>query len=111
VVQAALRERAPIAPTEDEKPTANGDQTSASQAATQDAPAHTPATGTVVLDATPAGIVVPSFLGKTVRSAIELAEENGLDLEAVGSGVAREQSPAPGSQVVAGAKVVVKFVR
>jgi cell division protein FtsI (penicillin-binding protein 3) len=75
------------------------------------APAHLPSSGTVILDVEQGGIVVPSFMGKTVRAAVELAQENGLDLEAVGSGVAREQSPAPGSHVPSGSRVTVKFGR
>jgi cell division protein FtsI (penicillin-binding protein 3) len=70
-----------------------------------------PAEGTVVLDVEQGGIVVPSFLGKSVRSAIETAEENGLELEAVGSGIAHDQSPAPGSHVAAGSRIVVRFER
>ena len=117
VVQAALRERSSAAPVADQTPAAAENEggpnpgATTNQHTTQDAPVHTPATGTVVLDVTPVGTVVPSFLGKTVRSAIELAEENGLDLDAVGSGVAREQSPTPGSRVAAGAKVTVRFGR
>ncbi|HZR55836.1 MAG TPA: penicillin-binding protein [Terriglobales bacterium] len=67
--------------------------------------------GTVVLDVEQGGIVVPSFVGKSVRSAIEEAEESGLDLDAVGSGVAKDQSPPPGAHVTAGSRVTVKFVR
>jgi len=67
--------------------------------------------GTVVLDVEQGGIVVPSFAGKSVRSAIEIAEETGLDLDAVGSGVAREQSPPAGTHVAAGSRVTVKFGR
>ena len=44
---------------------------------------------TFVLDDDQGGVVVPSFAGKTVRSAIELAEDNGIELEVVGSGVAQ----------------------
>jgi cell division protein FtsI (penicillin-binding protein 3) len=66
---------------------------------------------TVVLDVEPGGIEVPSFVGKSVRSALELAEDSGLELNLVGSGIAREQSPAPGSHVTAGSRVVVKFGR
>jgi len=55
--------------------------------------------------------VVPSFVGKSVRSAIELAESSGFDLEVVGSGLAQEQSPAPGTHVNSGARVMVKFGR
>jgi cell division protein FtsI (penicillin-binding protein 3) len=67
--------------------------------------------GTVVLDVEQGGIAVPSFLGKSVRSAIETAEANGLDLEIVGSGIAQDQSPAPGAHVAAGAKITVRFGR
>jgi len=57
-----------------------------------------PAGGMVVLDVEEGGIAVPSFLGKNLRSAVEAAQDAGLDLDAVGSGVAREQQPAPGSK-------------
>lgn len=79
------------------------------------APASQPADkaekGTVVLDVEQGGIVVPSFLGKSVRSAIEAAEDNGLELDAIGSGIAREQSPPAGSHVPSGGRVVVRFDR
>jgi cell division protein FtsI (penicillin-binding protein 3) len=68
------------------------------------------AEGTVVLDVG-GGVTVPSFVGKTMRSAVETAQDAGIELEAVGSGVAREQSPAPGSRVAGGARVVVRFAR
>jgi len=70
-----------------------------------------PTSGTVVLDVEEGGIEVPSFLGKNLRVVIEAAQDAGLDLDAVGSGVAREQSPLPGSHVAAGSRVVVKFGR
>jgi len=70
-----------------------------------------PTSETVVLDVEQGGIVVPSFAGKSVRSAIELAESSGLDLEVVGSGLGRDQSPAPGSHVASGARIMVKFGR
>ncbi len=73
--------------------------------------ATTPTSGTVVMDVEQGGIVVPSFAGKSVRSAIELAESSGLDLEVVGSGLARDQSPLPGLHVASGAKITVKFGR
>jgi len=74
-------------------------------------PAHLPSSGTIVLDVERGGIVVPSFLGKSVRTAIEMAQESGLDLDAVGSGLARQQSPPPGSHVASGSQVTVKFGR
>jgi cell division protein FtsI/penicillin-binding protein 2 len=70
-----------------------------------------PASGTVVLDVEEGGIAVPSFLGKSVRAAVESAQDAGLDLDAIGSGIAREQSPLPGSHVAAGSRVTVRFGR
>lgn len=70
-----------------------------------------PANGTVVLDVEQGGIVVPSFIGKSVRSAIELSEASGLDLEVVGDGLGRSQSPAAGTHVASGGKVTVTFGR
>ena len=57
------------------------------------------------------GVNVPSFAGKTLRSAIEAAQEAGLEIEAVGSGVAREQSPAAGMRVPSGTRISVRFSR
>jgi cell division protein FtsI (penicillin-binding protein 3) len=74
-------------------------------------PAHLPSSGTIVLDVEQGGIVVPSFLGKSVRTAIEMAQDSGLDLDAVGSGLARQQWPPPGSHVASGSQVTVKFGR
>jgi cell division protein FtsI (penicillin-binding protein 3) len=74
-------------------------------------PQKLPAGGTVVLDVEEGGIEVPSFLGKNLRSALEAAEDAGFDLDAIGSGVAREQMPAPGAHAAAGSRVVVRFGR
>jgi cell division protein FtsI (penicillin-binding protein 3) len=65
----------------------------------------------VVLDVEQGGIEVPSFIGKSVRSALEAAQDSGLELNPVGSGIAREQLPAAGAHVTAGSKVMVKFAR
>jgi hypothetical protein len=109
VVSAALRQRetmvTPPIETKQSPPAPN------SQAGAAAAPDRLPSSGTVVLDVEQGGIVVPSFAGKSVRGAIELAEDSGLDLDAVGSGLAREQSPQPGSHVAAGSRVTVKFGR
>jgi len=74
-------------------------------------PQKLPASGTVVLDVEEGGIEVPSFLGKNLRVAIEAAQDAGLDLDAIGSGVAREQSPQPGARVTVGSRVTVRFGR
>jgi cell division protein FtsI (penicillin-binding protein 3) len=107
VVEAAMREAVPT--------TAGAGSDSAGQARTPDARAPTqaklPSTGTVVLDVEQGGIEVPSFVGKTVRGAVEAAQDAGLELEAVGSGRARQQSPAAGAHVEAGSRVTVQFGR
>jgi cell division protein FtsI/penicillin-binding protein 2 len=105
VVPAAMREPEPA-------PTTQQSQVTTADARVQaPAPAQLPTSGTVVLEVEQGGIVVPSFLGKSVRGAVEMAEQNGLDVDVVGSGVAREQSPAAGSHVTAGATITVKFGR
>jgi cell division protein FtsI (penicillin-binding protein 3) len=84
----------------------------AKQAGAQsDASEPVPSSGTVVLDVEQGGIPVPSFAGKSVRAAIELAQQSGLDLDAVGDGLAQEQSPSAGSRVPNGSKVTVMFGR
>jgi cell division protein FtsI (penicillin-binding protein 3) len=75
------------------------------------APQKLPTNGTVVLNVEEGGIEVPSFLGKNLRVAIEAAQDAGLDLDAVGSGTARDQSPLPGAHVPAGSRITVRFGR
>ena len=83
----------------------------AANSKTASAPDSKQPTGTVVLEVEQGGIEVPSFLGKTVRAAIEAAEDSGLELEVVGSGIARDQTPTQGSHVAAGSRIVVHFER
>src|SRR5437764_1928817 len=100
VVQAAIRE--PVVsslPANQTKSTESGP------------PPNLPTSGTVVLDVEQGGIEVPSFVGKTFRGAIESAQDAGLQLDAVGSGLARQQSPTAGSHVPAGSRVTVQFGR
>jgi cell division protein FtsI (penicillin-binding protein 3) len=106
VVQAAMRQSEPMSPSTNRSSPAP-DKTP-DTASTQP---NLPVTGTVVLDVEQGGIEVPSFIGKTVRGAVEAAQDLGLQLEAVGSGVARQQSPAAGTHVAAGAHVTVQFGR
>ena len=54
-------------------------------------------------------VVVPSFLGKPLRSAVEAAQQSGLEINAIGSGVARQQWPAPGRHLPSGQKITVRF--
>jgi len=100
VVQAAVRE--PI------RTTAQATQPNESE---PESPSKLPSSGTVVLDVEQGGIEVPSFVGKTFRGAVEAAQDSGLQLEAVGSGLARQQSPLAGTHVPAGSRVTVQFGR
>jgi cell division protein FtsI (penicillin-binding protein 3) len=79
-------------------------------AAPEPARSPTPTNGTVILDSEN-GPLTPSFLGKSVRGAIETAQRQGLEIEVVGSGVARNQSPAPGQPLQPGGRVVIRFER
>ena len=69
-----------------------------------------PARGTVVLDVE-GGQTVPSLVGMPLRSAVATAQQAGFELSILGNGVAREQSPAPGTRVPAGSKIAVRFTR
>ena len=73
------------------------------------APAPLPAGGGTVVLNVDSGIVVPSFMGKSLRSAVEVAQQSGLEINVLGSGVARQQSPQPGSHLLTGQKVTVRF--
>jgi cell division protein FtsI (penicillin-binding protein 3) len=70
---------------------------------------HPTAHGIVVNAADRIG--VPSFVGEPLRVAVETAGTAGLALQIVGSGIAREQVPAPGSMVPPGTEIVVRFTR
>ena len=107
IVAAAMRERP--------EQTRTGETSSATEseksASLPDLPLQKPTSGTVMLDVEQGGIVVPSFVGKSVRAAVQAAAGSGLDLDVVGSGLAREQEPVAGAHVAAGSRVVVKFAR
>src|SRR5271154_303512 len=106
VVEAAIRQGEP-----DAAASSDPGQEQAKSPDIASAPPPLPATETAVLDVEQGGIEGPSFVGKTVRGAVEAAQDAGLELEAVGSGVARQQSPPAGTHVSAGAHVTVQFGR
>ena len=54
-------------------------------------------------------IVVPSLAGQTVRGVTEECSRLGLMPSLIGSGVALEQFPEAGAQVVRGSRVTVRF--
>jgi len=106
VVSAALRER------ENPVPQAQGaDSGSVQTGALPAMPLRLGPNSTIVVDVEQGGIVVPAFVGKSIRAAIEAAEESGLELHAIGSGSGREQFPLAGTRVPAGTQVTVKFGR
>jgi cell division protein FtsI/penicillin-binding protein 2 len=105
VVVAAMRQSEASAPTATEKP---GRSISSPQPPSG---VQNPTTETVVVDVEQGGIVVPSFVGKSVRSSIEIAQDSGLELNVVGSGKALDQSPPAGSHVASGARITVRFGR
>ncbi len=106
VVQAAARERVSVV-----VDAGTSQRPSAGTSAHAEQQEKLPVSGTVVLDVEQGGIEVPSFVGKTVRGAVETAQDLGLQLEAVGSGVARQQTPIAGTHVPSGARVTVQFGR
>ena len=66
--------------------------------------------GAVVVDAGKR-VAVPDFAGEALRDTVEKAGQAGLQVQTVGSGVAREQMPVAGTMVPLGTAVVVRFAR
>jgi cell division protein FtsI (penicillin-binding protein 3) len=66
--------------------------------------------GSVVVDAG-LRVPVPSFEGTGLRGVVERADAAGLRVQAVGSGLAREQVPTAGTMVPTGTEVIVRFSR
>jgi cell division protein FtsI (penicillin-binding protein 3) len=56
-------------------------------------------------------VVVPGLTGQSVRSVTEQCMRLGLVPSLIGSGVALEQAPAAGAQVMRGSQVTVRFGR
>ncbi|MGA3213033.1 MAG: penicillin-binding transpeptidase domain-containing protein, partial [Terriglobales bacterium] len=102
-VPAVLRQSAVVAPLQVPEP-----QSQASDLAPPTQPGLTSAPGIVLdVDAT----LVPSFIGKSLRGAIETAQASGIVLDAHGWGIAQEQLPPPGSRIPRGGRVAVRFAR
>ena len=73
------------------------------------APAPTSSPETTVV--APGEDSVPNFYGKPLRAVLEEATALGLEVDLRGSGLARKQSPPPGSRLMAGARITVEFER
>ncbi len=71
---------------------------------------ETQANGSMVVDAAKR-VAVPQFEGQALRHVVEQAGAVGLRVQTLGSGMAKEQAPAPGTMVPMGTEVVVRFGR
>jgi len=73
-------------------------------------PAGSEAVQTVALDEGQ-GIEVPALGGKTVRGVTEECTRLGLNPVLIGTGLAIEQNPGPGTRVRPGSRITVRFAR
>jgi cell division protein FtsI (penicillin-binding protein 3) len=88
------------------------DAAAAAQARFQAAVANTKVPGSApqtVAFGDPSAIVVPNLAGQSVRGVTEECSRLGLMPSLIGSGVALEQFPAAGAQVLRGSRVTVRF--
>ncbi len=110
--------RAPTPPKQAPSPRVASVQTPSADPSVKPAPSVTPAEARDKNSAAQQGpqvltihdgkqITVPTLIGLPVRKVIEAAAAAGLDVQITGSGTAREQAPAPGTQVPLGTKIVV----
>lgn len=75
-------------------------------------PAAAPSSGkgSVVVDSG-RKVTVPTLTGLGMRKVVEQAGAVGLGVQVIGSGIAREQAPAPGTMVPVGTLIVVRCAR
>jgi len=78
--------------------------------ALQPLPSMPKTSGTVIMDVGN-GPLVPKFVGKSVRQAMESAQLAGIEIDVIGSGIAVEQMPAAGQRIPPGMRVSVRFAR
>ncbi|HEY1215563.1 MAG TPA: penicillin-binding transpeptidase domain-containing protein, partial [Bryobacteraceae bacterium] len=57
------------------------------------------------------GPKAPNFVGKTVQSVMEEAAQNGIEIDMLGQGMARAQSPPAGALIMPGEHILVRFAR
>lgn len=62
-------------------------------------------------DDVPVGPKAPNFVGKTVKTVMEEAAAQGLEVDMLGSGLARAQNPPAGAALSPGAHIQVRFAR
>jgi cell division protein FtsI (penicillin-binding protein 3) len=84
---------------------------SASGRANSGATSSTPSSTTTIAFSDEDSVDIPDLTGQTVRSVTETCSRLGLVPDLIGSGVAVEQSPDPGTRVQRGSGVTVRFGR
>ena len=109
-IPARLRLPKPSQPSAQPANTASGTTSAQPNAAPQQQSSPQTVTQTITL-AGGKKLQVPSLIGLTVRKVIEQAAAAGLDVQINGSGVVREQAPAPGTMVAPGTRIVVRCGR
>ena len=57
------------------------------------------------------GPKVPNFVGKTLQNVMEEAAQQGVQIDLMGDGMARAQSPPAGALIMPGERVLVRFAR
>jgi len=62
-------------------------------------------------DTDPDAPKVPNFVGKTMKDVVTEAAADGLDVDMLGSGLARDQTPQPGAALLPGERIRVRFAR
>ena len=62
-------------------------------------------------DVDPNAPKVPNFVGRSVKDVMQLAAADGIDIDMLGEGLARAQNPAPGTLLVPGEHIRVRFAR
>lgn len=62
-------------------------------------------------NADPSAPRVPDFAGKTVKDVMVEAAAQGIDVDMLGEGVARDQNPAAGTVLIPGEHIRVRFAR
>ena len=60
-------------------------------------------------DSDPDAPKVPNFVGKTIKDVMTEAAADGLDVDLLGSGLARAQTPQPGAALLPGEHIRVRF--
>ncbi len=57
------------------------------------------------------GPKAPNFVGKTLRDVVQQSASLGMTVDVIGSGMARGQTPPPGSPLKPGEHIRVEFAR